>query len=128
MTNTTPSTLPLPREIGVLVDSVSRLTKLRAHERADIKRELTAHFLDGLDTGKSADELLANFGDARTSAKLLRAGAMAKRSPLDRAFRRVRIASGYAFLLFITFYAVSVAFLWMQRPVISFDPIARFHS
>ena len=131
MTNTTPSTLPtlpLPREIGVLVDSVSRLTKLRAHERADIKRELTAHFLDGLDTGKSADELIANFGDARTSAKLLRAGAMAKRSPLDRAFRRVRIASGYAFLLFITFYAVSVAFLWMQRPVISFDPIARFHS
>ena len=111
MTNTTPSTLPLPRDIGVLVDSVSRLTKLRAHERADIKRELTAHFFDGLDTGKSADELIANFGDARTSAKLLRAGAMAKRSPLDRAFRRVRIASGYAFLLFMAFYAEACDFV-----------------
>ncbi len=126
MTQSTSSTLP--RDIVLLIDTVVSRTKLRGHERADIHRELSAHFCDGIAAGESADELLAKFGDARESAKELRAGAIAKRPPMDRALRQLRLAAGWGLVASIAVYGLAIAYLSTQKPVLSFDPIARFQA
>ncbi|MCE9618953.1 MAG: DUF1700 domain-containing protein [Planctomycetes bacterium] len=122
------TTTMLPAEIQKLITQVVRRTRLRKGERADIERELAAHFRDGLASGKSVAQLVEAFGEAKVSAKGIRAGAIAKRSPLDRSLRQVRIVIGWGFVAFLAFYAASVGYLWMHAPVISFDPIERYHA
>ncbi len=118
----------LPSEIVALVSSVVARTRLRTRERQEIERELTAHFRDGLESGQSAAQLVAKFGDARESSRQLRAGAIAKRSSLDRTLRQLRIAATWTIAGFTGLYGASVAYLSTQKPVISFDPIARFQA
>ncbi|MCE9618954.1 MAG: hypothetical protein K8R92_03485 [Planctomycetes bacterium] len=116
----------LPFEIQRLIAKVVRRTRLRKGERADIERELAAHFRDGLDSGKSVAQLIAAFGVAKASAKSVRAGAIAKRPPFDRALRQLRIAGGWSFVACILLYAGSIWYLWLQSPVITFDALERY--
>jgi len=62
----------LPAELSSLVESVVVRTKLWRRERAEVRRELVAHFADGLESGASASELRENFGDPKAAAKLIR--------------------------------------------------------
>ena len=75
----------LPNELRTLVDSITRRTRLRRRERADVSRELTSHFDEALAAGKSVRQAADSFGDPKEAARRLRDGAIAKRSPLDRA-------------------------------------------
>lgn len=122
----TPS--PLPPAVDALIKKVVARTRLRKSERADISRELAAHFRDGLQAGRSEVDLIESFGDPLEVAARLRTGAMAKRGAVDRALRQVRIAAGWTLAMICTLYLFGAAYLWYAKPVISFDPIVEFTS
>jgi hypothetical protein len=118
----------LPAEVKALIAKVVKRTRLRKAERADIERELAAHFRDGLASGKSVKQLIEAFGEPKVSARSIRAGAIARRPPLDRALRQARIAIGWSFLAVLGGYIASFSYLWFQPPVISFDPVERIKA
>lgn len=66
----------LPGELADLVRDVLRRTRLWRAEKADVARELIAHFRDGLDAGASPRHLGETFGTPRRVARLI---ARAKR-------------------------------------------------
>ena len=68
----------LPSEIRKRVRTVLDEMGADPAQRADVARELIAHFEDGLSAGRSVGELLHDFGDERTAARLI---AEQRRSP-----------------------------------------------
>src|SRR6478672_9559059 len=63
---------PLPG----LIDRVVRRTRLWRREQADVARELIAHFAAGLEAGRTAEQLAADFGPADRAARLIRRAKM----------------------------------------------------
>jgi len=117
----TPTTSALPSEIERVITRVVSRTRLRRAERADIERELRAHFLDGLASGRDEAELLQHFGDPVTAAKALRSGALAKRSRFDRWFHSLISATLWGGGALATLYAIAALYLRANPPIISFD-------
>jgi len=62
----------LTAEIQELIRTVVKRSRLWRSERHALALELVSHFGAGLDAGKSADELIRKFGDAKMAAKLMR--------------------------------------------------------
>lgn len=62
----------LPQPLADRVRAVVRLTRLWRLEKADVARELAAHFRDGLDSGACAESLAASFGAPKQAARLIR--------------------------------------------------------
>jgi len=58
------------KRICVILDEMGSDGK----RRADVARELIAHFEDGLSAGRSVEEMLRQFGDARRAARLISKG------------------------------------------------------
>jgi hypothetical protein len=87
----------------------------------DIAAELSSHFREGLAVGKTADALLASYGEVARSARELRAGAIAKRGPLDRAAGTLMKWSGVGVAVVSVAYLASAVVLYSREPVISFD-------
>ncbi len=74
----------LPAPIADAIRRVVSRSRLRGDERAEVARELCAHFSDGLSSGQSADELLRAFGSPDQAAKLIRAAVRRKRPASQR--------------------------------------------
>lgn len=105
----------LPGELSALVDGVVARTKLWRRERAEVRRELIAHFADGLESGASAAELRENFGDPRAAAKLIRRSKKRNRPLWWRAAAGAAKAGAKAgacvlALLFIAYAAMFVLY------------------
>ncbi|MFM9170052.1 MAG: HAAS signaling domain-containing protein, partial [Phycisphaerales bacterium] len=114
----------LDPQLATLVRSVARRTRLRRAERADVERELASHFREAVAAGRSPEEAITTFGDPKTAARDLRAAAIAKRSPLDRAFGRALRSTGYAIAGVVVLYASFAAYLHLQSPAIKVDTLA----
>jgi hypothetical protein len=112
---------PLPTELRAFIASLVARTKLRRAEQLDIAAELASHFSEGLAAGKSAETLVASYGDARQSAHDLRAGAIAKRHPLDRAAGSLFKWSAIGVAAAIAVYLASATAIYLREPVVSFD-------
>ncbi len=67
----------LPATIGERISAVLDGGRLSARARLDVARELVAHFEDGLAAGRSAEELLAAFGQDTATARLIDRGKRA---------------------------------------------------
>ena len=118
----------LPNELRTLVDSITRRTRLRRRERADVSRELTSHFDEALAAGKSVRQAVDSFGDPKEAARRLRHGAIAKRSPLDRALGQTLTWTARTIVVVFLAYAAFGIWLAFKQPVIRFDPVARFRA
>lgn len=118
----------LPDELRTLVDSITRRTRLRRRERADVSRELTSHFDEALAAGKSVRQAVDSFGDPKEAARRLRHGAIAKRSPLDRALGQTLTWTARTIVVVFLAYATFGIWLAFKQPVIRFDPVARFRA
>ena len=118
----------LPSEVAAFVHRVARKTRLRRAERADVERELGSHFEEALAAGRTPGDAIAAFGDPKDAARALRSAAIAKRSPLDRAFGQAMRYTGYLTGAFVLAYVAFAAHLWLQSPVISVDSLARFRE
>ncbi|MDX1963422.1 MAG: hypothetical protein SFX18_09730 [Pirellulales bacterium] len=62
----------LPAAARKTIREVTLRTRLWRSEKASIAAELVAHFADGLEAGVSAEQLIADFGDVRATARLMR--------------------------------------------------------
>ncbi len=62
----------LPMPLAELILQVVRKARLWREERLDVSRELVAHFSDGLAAGQSPEQLVADFGDPASAARLIR--------------------------------------------------------
>ncbi len=118
----------LPQNVRNLIAQVAKKTKLRKAERADVQRELTSHFQEALASGKSADDVVRAYGDARVCAKNLRIAVIAKRSPIDRAFGLTFMWSARAVGAFVLLYAVVAISMSFNTPNVSFDPVKRYRE
>jgi len=118
----------LPDELKGFIASLVARTRLRRAEQLDIAAELTSHFSEGLAAGKSADALVASYGDARQSARELRASAIAKRSALDRAAGRLVKWSSIGFTALLAVYLGSATAIYLREPVIAFDARAAVNA
>lgn len=95
----------LPHRISQVIEKTVRQTRLWRGERAEVARELIAHFSDGLETGASADALVNGFGDSRAAAVLIRRAKKRQRPALWRAARRACQGIGILLLFLIAVYA-----------------------
>lgn len=120
--------IPIPASLASVVDTVVRRTRLRRHERSEIAAELSAHFRDGLASGRSVDELVVAFGDPHSAARELRRGAIAKRSRFDRATRLALLAAGWGLAALVVVYLVATMHIATLRPVRSFDALAAYRD
>ncbi|MBX2852906.1 MAG: type II secretion system protein GspG [Phycisphaeraceae bacterium] len=77
----------IPDETKALLTKLVRRTRLWRMEKADIARELVAHFEDAIAAGQSGDEAVKRFGDWSKTAKLIRRATKRKRNLLWHAWR-----------------------------------------
>ena len=114
----------LPAEVSRFIAEVVRRTRLRRAEQVDVAGELVSHFAEGLAAGRAERDLIAAYGDPKSSARELRRSTIAKRHALDRAiggaFKWSAIAIAGSCALYLGYATV----LHFRQPVISFDAAA----
>jgi hypothetical protein len=110
----------LPAPIKETIRVTVKKTRLWHREMRDVAAELVTHFQDGLDAGKTSEELIKSFGDARQAAKLIR-----------KAKRRCRPLwwqawwyTSRAFGLLVCWYLVVGVWQYFGSPSIKTDYLA----
>jgi hypothetical protein len=94
----------LPEELALIVQRVSRRTRLARVERVEVAHELLDHFRDGLAEGVSAPTLIEAFGDQCVAAKLIRRSMRRKQSVLARSVRQTVRAGLLCVAVVVVFY------------------------
>ncbi len=109
----------LPAPLAALVRAVASRRGFWKGERTEIARELSGHFLDGLEAGRTPDQLAASFGDPRRAAALmLRAKRRNRPLAWQAAMLSVRcVLVGFCTLVLL--YAVLAARFWSGSPTIA---------
>jgi hypothetical protein len=114
----------LPAELAAVVTRVVSACRLWQHERADVARELCAHFADGLGAGHSPQELASSFGDPASAAKLITRAKKRGRGPMWKFTRFLFIA----LLALLAIYGVLAARYFMGEPTITVDYVAKVNA
>lgn len=116
----------LPASVAEMVRRVVRRTRLWRLEKVDVARELIAHFRDALaaPATATAQQLLADFGDERQAAKLIRRAKRRQRPLLWHAWRRTAQAVGGLLLVLILTYAWLAFHYWTGAPKVTHDYLA----
>jgi hypothetical protein len=109
----------LPAPLASLVHEVVRRTRLWRREKADVARELVAHFADGLATGRSADELARDFGLPKQAARLIRQAKLRNRPLVWQAWHWSLRATLVALAALVAGYIVLSARFYFGRPVLA---------
>lgn len=113
----------LPAPLRDAIASVCKRARLWKHERADVEAELAAHFHDGLAQGSTPDKLLADFGNVKSAAKLIRRGKIRNRPLWWQAQRRIGQVIAAAMLLFVGLAVVHTIRFYSGSPTIAFRPL-----
>lgn len=118
----------LPSDVHAVIAATVRSTRLWKYERADVARELVAHFRDGLDRGESAADLVAKFGEPKAAGKRMGKAAREKRHWLWHVQKRV----GQGALILVAGLAVTYGALWIRfasgSPTISRNYLAELNA
>lgn len=118
----------LPEPLADIVLRTVGRTRLWRGERADVARELCAHFLDGLEAGKPAGELAQDFGDPRAAAHLIARSRRRQRPWPARALRASFLGAVAVLALAVGLYAVLALRLLVTRAHIARDYIAELNA
>ncbi|HXT60284.1 MAG TPA: hypothetical protein VN699_16705 [Pirellulales bacterium] len=122
-----PAAVLLPAPLRNLLDAVLVRARLWQSERADIARELTDHFDDGLAAGRSPEQLVVDFGDPRQAARLIRRAKLRSRPLAWRLLRHslqgLSAVTGAVLLLYVLLFVRYVT----GRPTISHNYLADFN-
>jgi len=118
----------LPLELAAIVRKVVGDLRLMRAERADVARELAAHFADGLEAGATPNELAQSFGDPEMSAKLITSAR--KRARPMHVKIAIRTAQGLGVLvaLLLVLYLFELARFHMGDPTISRNYLAEHNE
>ncbi len=118
----------LPARLTSLVLAVSGKRGFWKHERTEIARELCGHFLDGLEAGRTADELAATFGEPGRTARLM---LRAKRRNRPLAWRAAMMSVRVLLIFFcavILVYGVLAARFWSGAPTLARNYLKEFNA
>lgn len=110
---------PLPEPVASVILDVVQRTRLREYEKSDTAQELSAHFVDGLEKGRTSEELIADFGSPKVAARLIRRACLRNRSFAWRAWRRTWQVSAVVIVLWTL---LAMRFL-SATPTVTFDII-----
>ncbi len=103
---------------------IIRKVRLWRRERLEVATELVAHFRDGLEAGRTVDDLLTTFGKRSLAIKLIRRAKKRSRPLWWRASRRT--VQGIA--LFVLLWIVAALLLAIRRPQVKVDYLAEFNG
>ncbi|MBX3322775.1 MAG: hypothetical protein KF757_07270 [Phycisphaeraceae bacterium] len=106
----------LPAALSAIVREVVTRCRLWPRERADVARELCAHFTDGLSAGASAESLAEAFGDRRRATRLITSARKNMRPLWWRSARATRRAFGSAVLVCLAVYIILAARFFLTAP------------
>ncbi len=95
----------LPESLTRTVLNIVGKTRLWRIEKAEVGAELITHFRDGLEAGRTPEDLSRDFGDARTTARLIRRTKKQCRSILWRCWIGAWKILGLLVLVMILVYA-----------------------
>jgi len=109
----------LPADVKALIADVVRRTRLWRREKADVARELIAHFEDAIGRDVDAEQVLRDFGEARQAAKLIRRAKKRSRPLIWHAWRRTLHATAAVLCLSIALYGVLIIRYFSGSPVIA---------
>ena len=111
------------RRSRTVVTDVVRRTRLWKSEKKEVAVELIAHFKDGLESGRSTEELISTFGEIKTTARLMRRAKKRNRPLWWRAQRRLlQVFSGL-----LVGYVVVALLLTMLHPKVRVDYVAELN-
>lgn len=116
-----PAVAALPAALADVVADVAKRTHLWPGEKREIMRELSAHFADGLESGRGIEQLIADFGDPAQAAKLLRRAAKRNRPWLWRAMRMTLRALLAITIAIVVLYLLATLRFFLGRPTITTD-------
>ncbi|MEX2091325.1 MAG: hypothetical protein WD971_01545, partial [Pirellulales bacterium] len=110
----------LPSELAEAVGQVVKRTRLWRREKVDVATELIAHFQDGLEAGRTPQQLIASFGDPRQVAQLIRRAKKRNRPFAWHVWRY-----GWMTIVgLVILYVLYGIFLMTGRPTIKTDYLA----
>ncbi len=109
----------LPDELRDIVLDVVTRSRLWRIERADVGRELTTHFRDGLDRGEDVEDLAVAFGPPRQAARLIRRAKRRGRSAAWQVWLRSVQVAGVVLAVLVGIYLVATVRLFTGKPVIA---------
>jgi len=120
----------LPEIVRAYIDSVIRKMRYRRKVRREVRQELIDHFTDALSDCKSeqerqerAERLIADFGDAKLLAVLIRRGKKRCRP----AWAKALIRTGQAMLGLILLFCLYTAWFLTGRPTVRVDYVAQLN-
>ncbi len=100
----------LPIEVKNRIQVIVRLTRLWRTEKVCVAGELLAHFGDGQDAGFSPEGMMANFGDVKTTAKLIRRAKRRCRPLPWHVMRRVCQATSISISFAVATYLIAAIY------------------
>lgn len=112
---------------ALIADVVAR-TRLWRREKADVARELIAHFEDAMSRDVDPEQVLHDFGEARQAAKLIRRAKKRNRPLIWHAWRRTLHAAAAALCLSIALYGVLIVRYFSGSPLIARDYTAEVNA
>lgn len=111
----------LPLELSQLIETVVSRTRLWKSERIDVARELLNHCEDGLAAGVSPEKILADFGDPRNAARLIRRSKIRQRPWTWHLRHRLLVGCGLLLLLSFLVYSWLILRFLTAVPTIKRD-------
>lgn len=118
----------LPAPIAALITTVVRRSRLWRLERADLARELIAHFADALAAGTAEENAVEDFGDTAQAARLIRRAKKRGRHWSYRAFIHTFQGLLAIFLAVCVVYAVLAWRFFSSEPTISRNFTAEYNE
>ncbi len=118
----------LPIKVTDVIVRVVRQTKLWRSEQIDVARELISHFQDGVSAGLTSEQLVQDFGDVETTARLIRRAKLRNRPLLWRISRRTWQAIGVALALLIVWWLWLLIRFQYSKPTIVRDFIGEIDA
>jgi hypothetical protein len=111
------ASLPVP--LDAVVWRVVSGTRLWRSEQVDVARELVVHFADGLSATRSPEQLVADFGNTRTAARLIRKAKLRSRPLWWQGLRISWRTTQVILVISILVYAVWSLQFYTGRPVVA---------
>ena len=115
----------VPTGITRVIDRTVRKTRLWKAEREDVRAELHSHFREGLDSGRSADELLADFGPENEIARLIRRSKRRQRPASWHFVHRTGQVLGLLLIFGVGIYLFAAVRFFTGKPNVEIDYLGR---
>lgn len=118
----------LPIGVRELITRVVKRTRLWRGEKAEVARELIAHFEDAISHEDAVDAAVSGFGDATQAAKLIRRAKRRNRPLIWHAWRRTLQAAEGACILTVVLFGVFTIRYYAGKPHVARNLAAEINA